>query len=268
MGLPGVPPWFQFVSARSSVNPAPGKKIAHFFGSICKGGKMARTQQRKQAKSAVKNQKAAAPKRMRASGRGSFTGTRVFDRSLQKTNLMLKELMIAMNWDSRERALAAFRATLHALRDVLPLGEIIHLGAQLPIIVRGIYYEGWHYNPQPLRLKSVAEFYELVREYMGNAHGFTTQELKNISRVVLLIINDHVSAGEMGEIRGVLKRQLKALIPDIPALAEFTGRFEGADGHARSRARKARRGLASAKVARQDRIERSDFARHARLRAQ
>jgi uncharacterized protein (DUF2267 family) len=32
---------------------------------------------------------------------------------------------------------------LHALRDRLPPEIAVHLSAQLPMLVRGIYYEGW-----------------------------------------------------------------------------------------------------------------------------
>src|SRR5688500_5045170 len=68
--------------------------------------------------------------------RATFTGTRVFDRTLHKTNLWLKELMDEMNWNNRERAYSALRATLHTLRDILPMNEVIQLGAQLPILLR------------------------------------------------------------------------------------------------------------------------------------
>lgn len=145
--------------------------------------------------------------------RATFTGTRTFDRSLAKTNLWLKELMKDMKWENRERALSALRASLHALRDILPLQEVIHLGAQLPILIRGVYYESWHYSPKPLRLKTIGEFYELVRDKLGSgANKYSTEELRKFTRAALHIITKHVSAGEMYEVKSNLKEKLRDLI--------------------------------------------------------
>lgn len=146
---------------------------------------------------------------------GTLTGTRVFDRSLHKTNAWLKELMEEMNWRDRNRALAAFRAALHALRDVLPLAEVTDLGAQLPILIRGIYYENWHYNPRPVKLKTSWEFYDLVRKNLGRGISrFTNEEIQSFTRAVFRILAAHVSEGQMSDIRGTLNRRLQFLIEE------------------------------------------------------
>jgi len=41
------------------------------------------------------------------------------------------------------------RAGLHALRDRLIPDEAVDLGAQLPMLVRGMHYEGWKPNATP-----------------------------------------------------------------------------------------------------------------------
>jgi uncharacterized protein (DUF2267 family) len=68
----------------------------------------------------------------------SMTGLDVFDRTLQETNVGLKELMEDLHCDDRQKAYLALRAVLHALRDRLPVHEAVQLGAQLPLLVRGI----------------------------------------------------------------------------------------------------------------------------------
>jgi uncharacterized protein (DUF2267 family) len=73
----------------------------------------------------------------------STTGLEVFDTTLQKTNEWLDEIMNGLALEDRHTAYAALRGTLHALRDRLRLEEAVHLGAQLPMLVRGFYYEGW-----------------------------------------------------------------------------------------------------------------------------
>jgi uncharacterized protein (DUF2267 family) len=74
----------------------------------------------------------------------SITGLEVFDTTLQKTNEWLQEIMQEFGTENRQQAYAALRATLHTLRERLPTEETAHLGAQLPMLIRGIYYEGWH----------------------------------------------------------------------------------------------------------------------------
>jgi uncharacterized protein (DUF2267 family) len=81
----------------------------------------------------------------------SATGLSVFDTTLQKTNHWLKELMRLLDWNDRQKAYLALRATLHALRDRLPLEETAQLGAQLPMLVRGFYYEGWDPGDKPVQ---------------------------------------------------------------------------------------------------------------------
>lgn len=68
---------------------------------------------------------------------------RVFDRTLQKTNLWLGDVMAELDTEDRHQAYSALRATLHALRDRLTVDEAAQLAAQLPLLVRGIYYENW-----------------------------------------------------------------------------------------------------------------------------
>src|ERR1700719_1588627 len=73
----------------------------------------------------------------------SATGLEVFDKTVQTTNAWLKEIMEANGLD-RRRAYRVLAAVLHALRDRLTVDEVAQLGAQLPILVRGLYYDQWH----------------------------------------------------------------------------------------------------------------------------
>jgi uncharacterized protein (DUF2267 family) len=64
----------------------------------------------------------------------STTGLEVFDTTLQKTHIWLNDLTDELHWDDRFRG-------YKALRDRLTVEEAAHLGAQVPMLIRGLYYE-------------------------------------------------------------------------------------------------------------------------------
>src|SRR5215218_6366148 len=91
------------------------------------------------------------------------TGLDVFEKTLQTTNIWLDEIMAELGQD-RQIAWHILGAVLHSLRDRLPLGLAAHLGAQLPLLVRGLYYDQCHPAGQPERLRSLDEFLGRVGE--------------------------------------------------------------------------------------------------------
>ena len=79
----------------------------------------------------------------------SATGLEVFDKTLQTTNIWLNEIMDRIGPD-RQVAWKVLSTVLHGLRDRLPVELVAHLGAQLPLLVRGVYYDRF----EPARLPS------------------------------------------------------------------------------------------------------------------
>jgi uncharacterized protein (DUF2267 family) len=139
----------------------------------------------------------------------SATGLEVFDQTLQKSNIWLKEIMDDLGPD-RQRAYHALRAVLHTLRDRLTVEEAAHLSAQLPLLVRGIYFEGWHPAHKPTRERSQEDFLEQVS---ARLQGIEPINSEAATRSVFKVIKENVTDTEVAHVRDMLPKQLQTLFP-------------------------------------------------------
>jgi hypothetical protein len=95
------------------------------------------------------------------------TGLDTFDRSVQKSNEWLKDLMERLGTDDRRYAYRVLRAHFHLLRDRLTVDEAAQLAAQLPHLLRGVFYEGWDPSRTPETYRHREEF---LSRLAGRAH--------------------------------------------------------------------------------------------------
>src|SRR5262249_21226268 len=119
-------------------------------------------------------------------------------------------LMEEMGWEDRHRAYAALRAVLQALRDHLSVDDAAALGAQLPMLVRGIYYEGWHPAHKPIHERGMAGFLDHVAAAF---RGAPLRDPGEVARAVIALLARHVSRGEVAGIKHVLPAELRHLWP-------------------------------------------------------
>jgi uncharacterized protein (DUF2267 family) len=145
----------------------------------------------------------------------SATGLAVFDETVQKTNTWLKEIAQALGSD-RQRGYQALRAVLHCLRDRLTIDEAAQLGDQLPMLVRGIYYEAWHPAGKPEKIRSREDF--LARMATRLAHA--PIEPEDAARAVFQVLERHVAPGEVSEVIQVLPQEIRTLWPRAQARAQ------------------------------------------------
>lgn len=93
----------------------------------------------------------------------SSTGLEIFDRTIQETNGWLKSLMGHLGTDNRHVAYVVLKATLHALRDHLGPRDAQRLGEQLPMLMRGFYYEDWRIDAERRAVADKHDFLERIR---------------------------------------------------------------------------------------------------------
>ena len=144
----------------------------------------------------------------------STTGLAVFDKTLQETNLWLKELMVRLGTDDREQAYTVLKATLHAVRDRLGPENAAHLGAQLPILLRGVYYEGWRIAGMPSKERHREAFFEHVRRGMPRILDCDTEVAV---RTVFEVMWERVDQGEIAKLMRIFPRDLRELWTGVEA---------------------------------------------------
>jgi uncharacterized protein (DUF2267 family) len=142
----------------------------------------------------------------------SATGLDVFDKTLQTTNIWLDEITEAIGPD-RHTAWKVLSTVLHKLRDRLGPDLAAHLAAQLPLLVRGAYYDLYEPAKQPTGLHSAQEFVEEVEAWLSDTRA-VDPELAIAT--VFGVLERHVSAGQIEKVRQALPKGIRALWPGAP----------------------------------------------------
>jgi uncharacterized protein (DUF2267 family) len=128
---------------------------------------------------------------------------------VQQIQEWLKELRDNADLADEAEALSVLRSVLHQLRDRLTPAEAIELGAQLPVIVRGIYYEGWRPSQTPEKVRSKQKFLDEVMLKMLPRRLNPEVAVKD----VFALIAHHCDPGEVGDVIGQLPSDIKELWP-------------------------------------------------------
>lgn len=137
------------------------------------------------------------------------TGLDVFDTTIQKTNEILEEIEEHYHWQNRRhQAYAILRLVLITLRDRLTVEDAAHFGAQLPLILRGVYYEQW--NPMRVPVKMGKE--EFISHIAENFKYDVKEGYEELVSFVVKTIMRHVGHGEEEKLKGMLPKNMAELI--------------------------------------------------------
>src|SRR5690606_30087969 len=109
----------------------------------------------------------------------------MLERAAQDTQGWLHEISREMNHPSLKVAYHALRGVLGALRDRLPIEEVHHLAAQLPVLVRGLYFEGYDPTGKPEKLDREA-FLARVAAALSDVGGTNPE---TAARAVLRVLD-------------------------------------------------------------------------------
>ena len=129
-----------------------------------------------------------------------------------KANTWLNRVAARMEETDRNKAGRIFRAVLQALRDRLPSSEAAHLGAQLPIIWKGIYYVGYRPDHEPARIRNERQWLEFIRskDALAEIKDLPTLEDARLAfDGVMLALHDLLSPGQYEKLQNALHKDIK-----------------------------------------------------------
>ncbi len=132
----------------------------------------------------------------------------VFETVVQEAGEWLQEISDEMGNPDPQLAYHALRGALFALRDRLHPDEAIDLAAQLPLLIRGIYFEGYgSIHRLPFKANRT-EYLERINDELDLAGG---ADAETAARAVYRVLNRHISIGQIDQVRGMLPADLQDL---------------------------------------------------------
>ena len=140
----------------------------------------------------------------------STIGLESIDHTVQLTHQWINELDQRLRWEDKHRSYRLLRTVLQALRDWLPVNEAVGLGAQLPELLRGVYYEHWRPHTTPVKHRKKADFLARIADAFRNDPISSTS---NAVTAVFELLSHKISEGEIEDVRQKLPADIRALWP-------------------------------------------------------
>ncbi|TIQ27709.1 DUF2267 domain-containing protein [Mesorhizobium sp.] len=137
----------------------------------------------------------------------THTSVTSFAHADEQAQQWVNELAQDLDW-SEQRAYRFLKSVLHTLRDWLSPKEMADLSAQLPTLIRGMYFEGWRPSGEPMLERKKRDFVICVR----NSFGYELDvDIDKAIEAVFKLLDHHVSHGEIVQVRNSMKKSLRQL---------------------------------------------------------
>lgn len=137
----------------------------------------------------------------------SATGLEVFDKTIQTTNIWLGDIERELAPD-RQRAWKVLSIVLHKLRDRLPAELSAHLGSQLPLLVRGVYYDQYQPARCPSDCDTIEEFTAAVADWLSDIRPV---DPRAATAAAFALLSRHLTDGQIAKVQNALPESLRTL---------------------------------------------------------
>jgi nucleotide-binding universal stress UspA family protein/uncharacterized protein (DUF2267 family) len=142
------------------------------------------------------------------SGRACAGYAQTIEHTVRTTNRWLRDVRIRLGDEHASQAFRLLRAVLHVLRDHLSVDQVASLAAQLPLLLRGILYEGWDPTGKPQKLRHGAEF---INEVKAQIAPEPIDQPEWSVRAVLTALSSHLTPGEVCKLKRALPHEIRDL---------------------------------------------------------
>lgn len=132
----------------------------------------------------------------------------IFGKSVQEAQVWVNEVTNRLSTNNTTHAYHVLKATLHALRDRIGPENAIHLSAQLPLLIRGLFFEGWRPTKTPSHERQIPDFLLRVGAEIGETH---LTSLEAAVRAVFEVLWNHLDQGETAKLIHMFPSELKPL---------------------------------------------------------
>jgi uncharacterized protein (DUF2267 family) len=138
-----------------------------------------------------------------------------FSHAIDNARAWMREIAAELYTNEGKDAWGAFREVGHLLRDQLPDAEVAQLAAQLPLLLRGVWYEGWKPGSHA-RIKEADAFLEALRVRLDRSRPM---DPVGALRAVTNVLRRHVSRGELEDVLHVLPGAIRPLFSGLAPVA-------------------------------------------------
>ncbi|KTD22861.1 Uncharacterized conserved protein (DUF2267) [Legionella lansingensis] len=128
--------------------------------------------------------------------------------SLNLTYNWLNEFKEYGHLRDESQSYSVLRIVLHELRDHLPVDVSAHLAAQLPLVLKGLYFDGWDPSREIRRVDSFEDFIKPIRKDMTNLDVNLKESVRNCIQFIISKIEKDLADKVMGSLPERLKDAL------------------------------------------------------------
>ena len=139
------------------------------------------------------------------------TKVSALDHAMHIAHTWVNDVAKEFDTDDREFAYGVLRAWLHTLRDRLTVEAAAHFAAQLPDLIRGIFYAGW--DPGAVPEKYNAEAYAV--RFAGEAN-ISLHDVGKAAAATTAALLHHLPPAQMDKALDQLPSEIRVLLQPEP----------------------------------------------------
>lgn len=130
---------------------------------------------------------------------------------IEKVYEWLNEIEGRAGWlePNHSKALAILRAVLQEIRDHIPINSLAHFSAQLPLVIKGMLFEGWNPEHNHIKQRKSEEFIAAVIERLPESYQYNDIDIE-IDAVITTLANK-IDYNEFEKLFKILPENIRKL---------------------------------------------------------